>query len=106
MVDVNKDQALFTVVARPDVLRTSSVRIQLDAPASVPRLPQLHKNPYLLHALCNPPFNKPLHPPEPSALPPSSPSSGEWKGDHSNHIYVTLEPLSVRSAVVQLPLVC
>ena len=31
---------------------------------------------HLLHSLCNHPFYKPLHPPEPSALPPSSPSSG------------------------------
>ena len=30
--------------------------------------------------LCNHPFNKPLHPPEPSAPPPSSPSSGEGRG--------------------------
>ena len=30
--------------------------------------------------LCNHPFDKPLHPPEPSALPPSSPSSGEGRG--------------------------
>lgn len=45
MVDANKDQALFTVVARLDVLPTSSVRIRLDAPASVPRLPQFRKPP-------------------------------------------------------------
>ena len=51
---------------------------------------------HLLHSLCNHPFDKPLHPPKPSALPPSSPSSGEWKGDQSNHIYVTLDPFSVR----------
>ena len=35
---------------------------------------------HLLHSLCNDPFYKPLHPPEPSALPPSSPSSGEGRG--------------------------
>ena len=36
---------------------------------------------HLLHALCNHPFYKPLHPPEPSALPPSSPTFGEGKGE-------------------------
>ena len=36
---------------------------------------------HLLHSLCNHPFDKPLHPPEPSALPPSSPTFGEGKGE-------------------------
>jgi len=35
---------------------------------------------HLLHSLCNHPFYKPLHPPSPSALPPSSPTFGEGKG--------------------------
>ena len=42
---------------------------------------------HLLHSLCNHPFDKPLHPPEPSALPPSSPSSGEWKGESLYRIH-------------------
>jgi len=36
---------------------------------------------HLLHSLCNHPLNKPLHPPEPSALPPSSPTFGRRKGE-------------------------
>jgi len=57
---------------------------------------------HLLHSLCNHPFNKPLHPP---GLRPSPFLSILWKrkGDLSNHIYVTLEPFSVRPAVSQLP---
>ena len=56
----------------------------------------------LAKTLCNDPFNKPLHPPEPSALPPSSPTFGEGKGEALYRIYVALKPLSVRPAVIQL----
>ena len=50
---------------------------------------------HLLHALCNHPFNKPLHPP---GLRPSPFLSILWKrkGDHSDHIYVTLYTVRVK----------